>query len=383
MIEPHGGHLVDRVIEEKHANSAKETLSTRPKIRLDYGGYQDAINIASGRYSPLTGFLSRNDLLKVAHDMALEDGTVWPLPITLDVGSDLAAELEPDSKAGLESPEGDLMGFIEVDEVFRQNKSEIAKSIFGTEDESHPGVRSYLEMEDFLVGGSIKLFEEHRYNDRDLLPRESRVLFDTMDWETVVGFQTRNAPHRAHEYIQKSALEHVDGILIQPKLGDKKEGDYQDSVIIGGYDRLIEEYYPEDRAVLTVFPSVMRYAGPREAVFDSIIRKNQGCTHFVIGRDHAGVGDFYGGFDAHHIFDEISDIGVEPLFFNYSFFCEKCDGMTSEKVCPHGDEKRVYPSGSKIREMIRSDEEPSEKIMRPEVANFIINAEEPFVGGNK
>jgi sulfate adenylyltransferase len=383
MIEPHGGYLVDRVVEEKHAESVKESLSDRPSIRLDYGSYQDAINISSGRYSPLTGFLSRNDLLKVANDMTLEDGTVWPLPITLDIDSDLASELEPDRKAGLESPEGELIGFIDVDEVYRQNKEEIAQSIFGTEDRSHPGVESYLEMEDFLVGGSIKLFDEHRYNQRDLLPQESRVLFESKGWDTVVGFQTRNAPHRAHEYIQKSALEHVDGILIQPKLGDKKEGDYRDEVIIGGYDRLINDYYPDDLAVLSVFPSVMRYAGPREAVFDSIIRKNQGCTHFVIGRDHAGVGDFYGGFDAHHIFDEISDIGVEPLFFNYSFYCEMCDGMTSEKVCPHGDDSRIYPSGSKIREMIRSDEEPSEKIMRPEVANFIIETDEPFVGGNE
>jgi sulfate adenylyltransferase len=319
--------------------------------------------------------------LKVAHDMTLEDGTVWPLPIILDVDNQLAAELEPDRKAGLESPNGELIGFIDVDEVYRQNKKEIAHSIFGTEDTSHPGVENYLQMDDFLVGGSIKLFDEYRYNESDLLPQESRVLFDSKGWETVVGFQTRNAPHRAHEYIQKAALEHVDGILIQPKLGDKKEGDYRDDVIIGGYDKLIDGYYPDDLAVLSVFPSVMRYAGPREAVFDSIIRKNQGCTHFVIGRDHAGVGDFYGGFDAHRIFDDISDIGVEPLFFNYSFFCEKCDGMTSEKVCPHGDDVRVYPSGSKIREMIRSGEEPSEKIMRPEVANFIIEAEEPFVGG--
>lgn len=379
MIEPHGGKLVDRVVESSLAESVRKELSDQPVIELDYSKYQDAINISSGRYSPLEGFLSQNDLLKVSNDMTLEDGTIWPLPIVLDVDNEKAAKLEPTKKAGLEAPDGSLMGFIEVEEIYKQNKLDIASKVFGTDDTSHPGVKSYRSKKDFLVGGKINLFERHQYNDKDLLPKESRVLFESKGWETVVGFQTRNAPHRAHEYIQKSALEHVDGLLIQPKLGEKKQGDYRDDVILDAYDRLIENYYPEDMVVLSVFPSTMRYAGPREAVFDSIVRKNQGCTHFIIGRDHAGVGDFYDGFDAHRIFDEISDIGVEPLFFNYSFFCRECDGMASNKICPHGDGQRIYPSGSKIREMVRSGEEPSEKIIRPEVANFISSADQPFV----
>lgn len=385
MIEPHGGSLVDRVVTESHAENLREAVEDGPHIQLDDKRYQEAINIATGRFSPVKGFLGQNDFLKVVQDMTLEDGTVWPIPIILDVDAEKANDLSPSEKAGLLDPEGDLIGTIDVTEIYRFNKEDTAAGVFGTTETEHPGVANLYALDEFLVGGELKLFEEYRYNDHDLLPKESRVLFDNWGWETVVGFQTRNAPHRAHEYIQKSALEHTDGILVQPKLGDKKEGDYRDEVILGAYERLIENYYTDKVIALSVFPSQMRYAGPREALYDAIVRKNQGCTHFVVGHDHAGVGDYYDGLDAHRIFDEVSNIGIQPLFYTYVFYCTHCDNMTSEKICPHGDDERIYPRGSKIRRFLRAGNEEglSKKIIRPELKEYLLNTDDPFIGDQK
>ncbi len=380
MIEPHGGDLVDRVANPSHTDRLRTNLNEAPTIRLDRAQLQDVINIANGRFSPLTGFMSRNDFRKVVHDMTLEDGTRWSLPITLDVDAEKAGALTPGEMVGLESPDGTLVAALDINDVYKYNHEETAEMIYGTTDRQHPGVRNHLEAGDFLIGGDVRAFDEFRYNDHDLLPKETRVLFNDLGWETVVGFQTRNAPHRAHEYIQKSALEHTDGLLIQPKLGYKKPGDYEDDVILQAYRRLVEHYYVDDSAVLSAFPSQMRYAGPREAIFDAIVRKNQGCTHFVVGRDHAGVKDYYDGFDAHRIFDDINDIGIEPLFYSYSFYCRECDGMVSEKICPHATDQQVHPSGTRIRELIESGEKPSEKMMRPEVSDYLLESESPFVG---
>ncbi|WP_256289033.1 sulfate adenylyltransferase [Halobellus inordinatus] len=379
MIEPHGGRLVDKVVGDKYADQLRNEVGRGPRIDLNVSQYQDAINIATGRFSPIDGYLTQNDFLKVVHDMTLENGVTWPLPITLDVDSTVAEDLTPGEKALLRSPAEEPIGVIDVEEVYKHNKDDTVEYVFGTADQDHPGVANYLNQEDFLVGGPIYLFDEHRYNSRDLLPAESRVLFSHRDWETVAGFQTRNAPHRAHEYIQKSALEQTDGLLIQPKLGDKKVDDYRDDTILGAYETLIEEYYREGMVALSVFPSQMRYAGPREAIFDAIVRKNQGCTHFVVGRDHAGVGDYYHEFGAQRIFGDIADIGIEPLFYDYSFYCHSCDGMTSEKICPHGSEEQVHPSGSRIRSLIGEGKQPSAKMMRPEVASYVMDADEPFV----
>lgn len=379
MIEPHGGTLVDRTLDEERHRARFDNFSGLTRIELDERLYQDAINISSGRYSPLRGFMTRDDFLKVARDMTLEDGTIWPLPVVLDVDSEKAAELEPDERAVLVDPGGDQLGTIEVREVYRANKREAAEHVFGTAEDNHPGVANFVNSGDFFVGGPIDLFEGRRYNDHDLRPMESRVLFRQYGWETVVGFQTRNAPHRGHEYIQKCALERTDGLLVQPKLGEKKSGDYTDDVILDAYEHLVNHYYPEGQVVLSVFPSRMRYAGPREAVFDAIVRKNQGCTHFIIGRDHAGVGDYYDADASHRIFETIGDIGVEPMLFEHAFYCHECDGMASERTCPHGDDERAYPSGSKIRRLVREAERPSEKIMRPEIATFIIDTDTPFV----
>lgn len=379
MIEPHDGDLVDRVASDAHAEQLRGELAENVTLRLDQSQLQDVINIANGRFSPLTGFMSRSDFRKVVYDMTLEDGTRWSLPITLDVDAETARDLTPGKKIGLESPDGTLVAALDVDDVYKYNKEETAAAIYETTEREHPGVRNYFEAEEYLVGGDVLACDEHRFNDHDLLPKETRVLFDDLGWETVVGFQTRNAPHRAHEYIQKSALEHADGLLIQPKLGYKKSGDYNDEAILGAYQRLIDNYYIDGSAVLSAFPSQMRYAGPREAIFDAIVRKNQGCTHFVVGRDHAGVQDYYDGFDAHRIFDTIDDIGIEPLFYSYSFYCRKCDGMASEKICPHNDSQQVHPSGTQIRNLIQKGNQPSEQMMRPEVADYLLNTESPFV----
>jgi len=378
MIEPHGGRLVDRVATGDRSEHLQDRAGGQPRISLSPSQYQDARNIANGRYSPLTGFLSRNDFRKVVADMTLEDGTVWSLPIVLDVDSDTAASVTPGEYAALQGPTGETVGFIEVDDIYGYNESDVARSVFGTDDEGHPGVASLYDLGDILVGGTIELFDTDRNRETNLSPAESRVLFKKYGWETVTGFQTRNAPHRAHEYIQKSALEFVDGLFVQPKIGAKKGGDYRDEVILGAYQALIDEYYPTESVALAAFPSEMRYAGPREAVFDAIVRKNHGCTHFIVGRDHAGVGDYYDSFDPHRVFDDVSDIGITPVFFHYAFYCNACDEMTSEKTCPHDDDERVYPSGTRIRKKIQAGATPSRKVVRPEVARFILETEQPF-----
>ncbi|HKJ59792.1 MAG TPA: sulfate adenylyltransferase [Halobacteriales archaeon] len=380
MIKPHGGYLIDRTVDRgQYSDWIQREAEDVASIHLNEEQFQDALNIANGRYSPLEGFMNRDDFVKVIEDMTLEDGTVWPVPVLLDVDAETVADVHPGERVGLRNPDGELFGVLNVDEVYKYNGRYAATKLFGTADENHPGVASFHDMDDYLVGGDVSVFDDCHYNENDLLPAESRVLFRHYGWETVVGFQTRNVPHRGHEYIQKTALEQVDGLLVQPKIGEKKSGDYDDEAIINSYRRLIDCYYPDNSVVLSVFPSRMRYAGPREAVFDALVRKNQGCTHFIIGRDHAGVGDFYPKRASHEIFDTVGDIGIEPMRFLYAFYCHECDGMASRKICPHDDESRVYPSGTEIRRKIRQAKRPSEKMMRPEIASFIIDAEEKFV----
>ena len=381
MIEPHGGYLVHRMVDRSRYGESIGVGAEAPHIYLDDDAFNDALNIASGTFSPLTGFMTRDDLLKVARDMTLEDGTVWPLPITLDVENDVTSQLKPGERAILHGPDGNVMGFLDIEDIYRYNATEIAEHVFGTVDTDHPGVRYFLNQSEFFVGGDVTVFDDYRYNSYDLRPAESRVLFREYGWNTVVGFQTRNVPHRGHEYIQKCALELVDGVLVQPKLGKKKPGDYRDEVILDSYRQLVEHYYRDDRVALSVFPSRMRYAGPREAVFDAIVRKNQGCTHFIIGRDHAGVADYYDAGQSRRIFSAIDDIGIEPLLFEHAFYCRACDGMCSDKVCPHADDQRVYPSGTEIRAIVQSGKRPSPKVMRPEIASYITDVESPFVEG--
>lgn len=381
MIPPHGNSLVDRFLSSERSAQLKTDFEDFPEIQLNQNLYYDFLNIASGAYSPLTGFLSQNDFLKVVNDMTLEGGEPWTLPIVLDVTAQKANEISPGDRVSISGPRGEKLGLLDVADIYRYNGEESAKKIFGTSDRDHPGVEMFLDKDPFFVGGKIKAFNDADEMDQNhfLKPIESRVLFNHKGWDTVVGFQTRNVPHRAHEYLQKSALEQTDGLFIQPKIGEKKEGDYANEAILSAYDTLVEDYYPEDTVVLAMFSSRMWYAGPREAVFDSIIRKNYGCTHFIIGRDHAGVGDYYGDFASQDIFGQVGEMGIEPLYYHYAFFCRECDSVVSEKICPHGSEVRVEPSGTKLRSMLRDGEIPDEKLMRPEVAEKVLQMDDVFV----
>ncbi|WP_241692883.1 sulfate adenylyltransferase [Haloarcula limicola] len=381
MIPPHGNTLVDRFLSPERSEELRDEFDSYPEIQLDQNLYYDFLNISSGAYSPLTGFLSQNDFLKVVNDMTLEGGEPWTLPIVLDVTAQKANEMSPGDRVGITGPNGERLGLLDVDEIYRYNGEEAARKIFGTDDPDHPGVETFLEKDPFFVGGDIKAFDDADGMNADhfLKPIESRVLFNQKGWDTVVGFQTRNVPHRAHEYLQKSALEQTDGLFIQPKIGEKKAGDYANEAILSAYETLVEGYYPENAIVLAMFSSRMWYAGPREAVFDSIVRKNYGCTHFIIGRDHAGVGEYYSDFASQEIFDRVGTVGITPLYYHYAFFCRRCDGVVSEKICPHDASEHVEPSGTKLRAMLGDGELPSEKLMRPEVAEDILQMDDVFV----
>jgi len=381
MISPHGNELVDRYVTESRSRKLRESFGDLESITLDRNLLFDFVNIANGVYSPLRGFMIRNDFLKVTNDMTLENGVAWPLPVILDVETNLANQVGPGDRIGIRGPDGTPVGVLDIDDLYRYNEDETCRQLFGTTDDEHPGVRSLKRKEPFLVGGPIKAFPGAvpRNGTHDVSPKETRVLFNELGWESVVGFQTRNVPHRAHEYLQKSALEHVDGLLIQPKIGEKKPGDYTNEAILNGYETLIDEYYPRSSVVLSMFKSRMWYAGPREAVFDSIVRKNYGCTHFIIGRDHAGVGNYYGDFEAQELFDALGNVGIEPLYYHYAFYCRICDGIVSEKICPHGSDHHVEPSGTKLRGLLEDGETPPEELMRPEVAETVLTIDNQFI----
>ena len=381
MINPHGNTLVDRTIDAARSEQLRGSFDEYPTVTLDRDLLYDFQNLAQGVYSPLEGFMGRNDFRKVLSDMSLESGVVWPVPIVLDVEAGRTEEINPGERVGLCGPNGEPVGVLDVDSVYRYDEAETCTQLFGTTDDDHPGVRAIRAKAPVLVGGSIKAFADavDRENRYDLSPRETRVLFRRHGWETVVGFQTRNVPHRAHEYLQKSALEHVDGLLVQPKIGEKKPGDYSDAAILAGYETLLERYYPDELVALATFNSRMLYAGPREAVFDALVRKNYGCTHFVVGRDHAGVGDYYGDFAAQELLEEPDQIGIEVLAYHYAFYCQVCDGIVSEKVCPHDQRHHVEPSGTALRETIDAGERPPPELMRPEVAETVLSLERALI----
>jgi sulfate adenylyltransferase len=381
MIQPHGNDLVDRIISSDRSDEIRGDFKNLQTIELDRNLLFDFVNLANGVYSPLQGFMGRNDFLKVVNDLTLESGVAWPLPIVLDVEAETANDIEPGERIGIRRPDKTPLGIVDVESIYRYNQEETCHQLFGTADDDHPGVRTLRSKKPFFIGGPIKAFQDSlpRNGNHDITPKEARVLFRRYDWETVVGFQTRNVPHRAHEYLQKSALEHVDGLLIQPKIGEKKPGDYTNDAILQGYNALIQNYYPTGSVVLSMFKSRMWYAGPREAVFDSIVRKNFGCTHFIVGRDHAGVGNYYGDFEAQRLFEAIGDVGIEPLYYNYAFYCKKCDGIVSEKICPHDSDQHMEPSGTKLRGMLSEGEVPAPELMRPEVAETILTLDEVFM----
>ncbi len=377
---PHGGKLVDRVLTGKRREHLLHEAMELPMLSISYERAVDLMDIAHGVFSPLEGFMVQNDYLNVLYDMRLSNDLPWTIPIVLDVDPDEISGVKEGDDIALKH--GDrVIAIMRVEEIYGWDKREHAKQVYKTLDKGHPGVVKTMERKELLIGGPIDLLNEIDYpmKNRVLWPIETRVLFREKGWKTIVAFQTRNVPHRGHEYVQKAALTFADGLLIHPLIGWKKPGDYRDEVIFKAYEVLVKHYYPKNVVVLAGLLMNMQYAGPREAIHHAIVRKNFGCTHIIIGRDHAGVGDYYGPYEAWEIFNEFPDLGIIPLFIREAFYCRKCGGMVNEKICPHSEEDRIRISGTKIREMLKRGETPPEYMMRPEVAKIIIEHENPFV----
>ena len=374
MIAPHGGKLIHRTADapEVERELRDESKALRA-LTLTSRELNDLALIANGACSPLTGFMTREDYEPVVDSMRLASGLPWSIPVVLAVGRDEAPT--PGSRAALYDGEGELRGVIEVEDVFEYDKAREARNVYRTEEEKHPGVAALYERKDVLVGGPVWVLPRER-NPESLTPSETRAEFERRGWKTIVGFQTRNPVHRAHEYIQKCALEIVDGLLLHPLVGETKGDDIPADVRMRCYRTLLENYYPADRVLLSTMPAAMRYAGPREAIFHAMIRKNYGCTHFIVGRDHAGVGSYYGTYDAQKLFSEFdpAELGIMPLKFENSFYCRRCQQMGSKKTCSHDPEFHVSLSGTKVREMLRAGELPPPEFSRPEVAQILIEA---------
>jgi len=377
---PHGGILVNRVATSSRAERIREEINELQKISLDETSAVDLENIARGVYSPLQGFMVREDFESVLLNMRLANDVPWTIPIVLDVKRDDLGEISEGDEIAL-TYMGDSIATMEVEEIFSYNKKEMAERVLETTSPEHPWVRKIMEMGDLMIGGRITLINplQSPYPEYTLWPHETRVLFRERGWRYIVGFQTRNAPHMGHEAIQKTALAIADGLFINPVIGRKKAGDFRDDVILSAYRVLIENYFPRDTVALVILRYEMRYAGPREAVHHAIMRKNYGCTHFIVGRDHAGIGDFYPPYAAQEIFKQFPDLGITPLFFREFFYCRKCIGMVNEKTCPHSEDDRIRISGTMVRKSLEEGKLPPAEVMRPEVAKTIISFGDPFV----
>ncbi|MBI1911310.1 MAG: sulfate adenylyltransferase [Deltaproteobacteria bacterium] len=379
LIQPHGGRLINRVVEGVEREELERKAKDLKKIALNDREVSDIEMISIGALSPLEGFMGKDDYHSVMDTMHLKNGLPWTIPITLSATLEEAKTLKEGTDIALTDKNHAIIGVLHLEEIFPIDKEKEAIQVYGTAEDKHPGVKKVYEMGEMLLGGKVSLLKRPvhtEFLEQRLDPRDTRALFREKGWKRVVGFQTRNPIHRAHEYIQKCALETVDGIMIHPLVGETKGDDIPATVRMRCYKALIENYYPKDRVALVVNPAAMRYAGPKEAVFHALIRKNYGCTHFIIGRDHAGVGNYYGTFDAHYIFDNFDPalIGITPMFFDYTFYCKKCAGMASYKSCPHGSEDHIILSGTKVREMLRGGICPPPEFSRPEVAAILIEA---------
>ena len=367
LIAPHGGKLIDRTGERPGGLEALETLQLTPRELSDLD------MLASGALSPLEGFMGREDYERVVKDMRLGNGLAWALPVCLAVD-----EAPQGDRVALAGESGRPLAVLDVEAVYEYDKEREAEQCFRTTDDAHPGVARLYGQKPLYLAGRVTVFERQEPPFPELArdPAETRAEFDKRGWRRVVGFQTRNPIHRAHEYLTKTALETVDGLLIHPLVGETKSDDVPAATRVECYRVLVDNYYPQDRVVVSAFPAAMRYAGPREAIWHAICRKNYGCSHFIVGRDHAGVGDYYGSYDAQLIFDEFEphELDMEPMFFEHAVYCKRCEAMVSPKTCPHGGDDHVFLSGTKVRELLGNGELPPVEFSRPEVAEVLIEA---------
>jgi sulfate adenylyltransferase len=383
MIAPHGGKIIDRLLTGKALEDALAAVPKMKTITIDAMTLTDLKNIGHGRYSPLEGFIGKADLESVLKDSRLTSGVVWTVPILLDVSEDEAAGLTEGEDVCLKAEDGRPIAVLHLSEKYTYDKAEISRAVFGTDDIKHPGVKSTMDKKDVFLAGQIDLVDDSRepFPEYNLYPSETREIFEKRGWKTVAGFQTRNAPHLGHENMQKTVLALVDGLLIHPVIGKKKKGDYKDEVILKSYEALLDNYFPKDRVFMSILPMEMRYAGPREAVHHAIIRKNHGCTHLIVGRDHAGVGNYYEPEAAIEIFDKFDDLEIRPITLRGDFFhCKVCRRLESDRTCPHGEEHKIHFSGTVVRKMLVEGGTPPEEMIRPEVFDAQKQFDEPFIG---
>lgn len=378
-MRPHGGELKIRCVPESERKSLLDEAKGLPQLTLDDRMVADIEMLGNGGFSPLEGFLCRDDYESVVERMRLSGGLPWSIPITFRLSEDQAKNIKEGRRIALKGAEGTLFAVMEVQEKFYGDKEKEALHVYRTTDRSHPSVEYLFRSGDVLLGGPVQVLElpkQKEFPRYRFTPAQTRQIFEKRGWKRVVAFQTRNPVHRAHEYIQKCAMEIVDGLFLHPLVGQTLPGDIPATVRMRSYEVILDQYYPKDRVVLGVLPAAMRYAGPREAIFHAIVRKNYGCTHFIVGRDHAGVGNFYGTFDAQKIFEEFhpDELGITPLFFDHTFFCKVCGNMASVKTCPHDKSHHVILSGTEVRKMLAQGELPPAEFSRPEVAQLLIDA---------
>jgi len=378
-IAPHGGTLINRLASPEQKEEFLSKADSLPRVTLDKRAASDLVMIAIGGLSPLTGFMKQADYDPVVTDMRLATGVPWSVPVTLSVTEDVAEPLKIGELVRLDDETGRFIGVLELSEKYTYDKKKEAINVYRTDEEEHPGVKVVYDQGPINLAGDVWLLERDAhplFPDYQIDPAESRKQFRDRGWKTVVGFQTRNPIHRAHEYIQKCALETVDGLFLHPLVGATKSDDIPADVRMRCCEIMMEHYFPQERVILAINPSAMRYAGPREAIFHALIRKNYGCTHFIVGRDHAGVGDYYGTYDAQAIFDELApgELGITAMKFEHAFYCTRTSTMATTKTSPATPEERIHLSGTKVRAMLREGKQPPPEFSRPEVAAELIKA---------
>lgn len=378
VISPHGGVLVNCFVKENEIEKVQEGCKYLPSLNVSRRILCDLEMLAIGAFSPLKGFVSKNDYNSIISDMRLTSGLVWPIPITFQVKEEEYNKIKNNEIIALRNEENEVIAVLNINDVYKADFEKEALSVFKTKDIKHPAVNYLFTRGEYCIGGEIKILKHtiNDFMDYNLGPAKTRTVFKEKGWKRIVAFQTRNPVHKAHEYLLKVALEVVDGLMLHPLVGETKDDDIPAYVRMKCYETILENYFPENRTLLVIMPASMRYAGPREAILHAIIRKNYGCTHFIVGRDHAGVGNYYGTYDAQKIFEEFKpeEIGITPLFFENTFYCKSCNGMASYKTCPHNSSNHLIFSGTKVREMLKNGEMLPEEFTRPEVAKILIES---------